>query len=147
VTDATTRPYDIDVDVERGVVTLSGDVETDAQRQRAVELARGVVGVERVENEIEIDPNADDTIADRLERGLAKTGEAITDGWITTKVHWFFLGEDVLEDSDIDVDTNDGVVTLSGTVRSDAARARAKALAEMTDGVDTVRDQLKVVPE
>lgn len=138
-----TRKYDIDVDVDEGVVTLSGDVATEQQKTRALELAK-VDGVLRIEDQIEVDPDADKTLADRARRGLNKAGEAITDAWITTKVNWFFVGEDVLEDSDINVDTNDHVVTLKGTVPSAAARARAKALAERTEGVKSVRDELVI---
>ena len=44
----------IDVDTERGVVTLSGVVETAAQRARAERLARQVDGVVRVNNNLQI---------------------------------------------------------------------------------------------
>ena len=61
----------------------------------------------------------------KTKEGLSKTGEVITDGWITTRVHSKFVGEDLLKDSDINVDTKDHVVTLKGTVMSAAGRARA----------------------
>jgi osmotically-inducible protein OsmY len=138
-----TRKYDIDVEVENGVVTLTGEVATERQKTQALELAK-VEGVTRIEDRIEVDVDADRTLADRAKQGLNKAGEKITDAWITTKVNWFFVGEDVLDGSDIDVDTKDNVVTLKGTVRSEAARARAKALAERTDGVKSVRDELVV---
>lgn len=44
----------IEVRAEDGVVTLSGTVATDEQRQLAVLIARGVEGVEEVINELEI---------------------------------------------------------------------------------------------
>ena len=65
----------------------------------------------------------------------SNTGAAIKDSWITLKVHSQFVPEDALKDSDIDVDTNNGVVTLNGTVVSDAGKARAVAIAKATDGV------------
>ena len=138
-----TRKYDIDVDVDGGVVMLSGDVAREQQKTQALELAK-VDGVLRIEDRIEVDADADRTLADRAKRGLNKAGEAITDAWITTKVNWFFVGEDVLDGSDINVDTNDHVVTLKGMVPSEAARARAKALAERTEGVKSVRDELVI---
>ena len=52
---------------------------------------------------------------------LSKTGEVITDSWITSRVHSKFVGEDLLKDSSIDVDTKDHIVTLNGTVMSAAA--------------------------
>jgi hyperosmotically inducible protein len=142
-TDDLTRKYDIDVDADGNVVTLSGDVANERQKARALELAK-VDGVLRIEDRIEVDPDTDRTLADRAKRGLTKAGDAISDAWITSKVHWFFVGEDVLDGSDIDVDTNNNVVTLKGRVPSEAARARARVLAERTEGVREVRDQLVV---
>jgi len=75
-----------------------------------------------------------------------KTGNAISDSWITLKVHSQFIPEDALSDSDIDVDTKSGVVTLNGTVASEAGRAKAIAIAKATDGVNSVADNLKVAP-
>ena len=74
-----------------------------------------------------------------------KSGNAIKDGWITMKVHSQFIPEDALSNSDIDVDTRNGVVTLNGTVASEAGKARAVAIAKATDGVKNVTDNLKIV--
>lgn len=142
-TNDATRKYDIDVDVDDGVATLSGEVASERQKTQALELAK-IDGVVRIEDRIEVDASADETLADRTRRGLNKAGDTITDAWITTKVNWFFVGEDVLDGSNINVDTADKVVTLKGTVPSEAARVRAKTLAERTEGVKSVRDQLTI---
>jgi osmotically-inducible protein OsmY len=142
-TSAAVRKYDIRVKVENGVATLTGDVATAAQKAEAERLAK-VEGVSRVNSEITVDPNEDKSVADRVKSGMSKTGEAITDAWITTKVKWFFMGEDALKDSNIDVDTSGSVVTLKGTVKSQAGRARANELARNTDGVKRVVDQLTI---
>jgi len=139
------RKYDIDVDVEGSTVTLSGDVANAAQEKQALALAK-VDGVTTVTDDIDIDPDVDVTLADRAKRGLRKTGEAISDTWINTKVSWFFVGEDVLDGSNINVDTDASVVTLKGTVVSEAGRARALELARRTEGVKDVRDQLTIAP-
>jgi hyperosmotically inducible protein len=65
-----------------------------------------------------------------------KSGNAISDSWITLKIHSQFIPEDALSDSDIDVDTKSGVVTLNGTVASEAGRTKAIAIAKATDGVN-----------
>ena len=70
----------------------------------------------------------------------------IKDGWLVMKIHSEFVDEDVLAGSNIDVDVKNGMVTLQGTVPSEAARARAVAAAKANDGVKGVTDQLKVVP-
>jgi hyperosmotically inducible protein len=137
------RKYDVDVKVTGGVATLSGDVATQAQKTEAEKLAR-IDGVKRVDSTIAVDPDEDKTVADRIKNGMTKTGEKITDAWITTKVKWFFMGEDELKGSNIDVDTKDNVVTLKGAVRSQAGRVKAVDLAKNTDGVKRVVDQLAV---
>ena len=144
-TDADVAKYDIKVDVAQGVVTLGGDVATAAQKAEAERLAK-VNGVTRVTNNIAVDANVDRTLAERAKSGLSKTGEAINDAWITTKVKWFFVGEDALRNSNINVDTNNHVVTLKGTVATAAGRARANELAKSTEGVKSVVDQLTIGP-
>ena len=78
---------------------------------------------------------------------LSKTGEVITDSWITSRVHSKYLGEDLLKDSSINVDTQDHVVTLKGTVMSEAAKARAVSEAKEVEGVRSVVDHLTVGPK
>ena len=136
--------YDLKVKVDAGSVSLTGTVATAAQKTEAALLAK-IDGVSNVQNDVVVDKDVDRSLADRAKAGMTKTGEAITDGWITTKVKWFFVGEDLLKGSDINVDTNNHVVTLKGTVTSNAGRDRAIALAKRTSGVQRVVDQLTVV--
>jgi hyperosmotically inducible protein len=72
--------------------------------------------------------------------------QPVKDGWITMKIHSAFVLEDALEGSNVDVDTANGVVTLSGTVATAAGRARAVAIAKSTDGAKSVVDKLRVGP-
>ena len=80
--------------------------------------------------------------------GVAAASQVSTikDAWLVMKVHSEMVDEDVLSGSNIDVDVKNGVVTLQGTVPSEAARARAIAVAKANDGVKSVTDQLRVVP-
>jgi len=59
-------------------------------------------------------------------------------------VKWFFMGDDLLKGSHIDVDTKDRVVTLNGTVKTETGRKQAVRLAQETDGVTKVVDNLKI---
>ena len=68
----------------------------------------------------------------------------ITDAWITTRLKAKFVDEPLLKDSDINVDTNDHVVTLKGTVMSSAGKARAAEIATGNEGVKRVVNQLVV---
>jgi len=86
-------------------------------------------------------------VGKKTKEGLSKTGEVITDTWITTKIKTDMVNEDLLKDSDVHVTTNDNVVTLSGTVMTPAGRARAAAIAQGTDGVKRVINRITVGPK
>lgn len=83
-------------------------------------------------------------VAEKSNEVASATGAAVTDGWITAKVKAKFSDETVLKGSDINVDTNNHVVTLRGTVLSGAAKARAEVIARGTERVTRVVNQLVV---
>lgn len=69
---------------------------------------------------------------------------AASDPGVTTAVKSKLAADDTVKAYQIDVDTKDGVVTLTGTVPTAAARDRALELARGTDGVTRVEDRLTV---
>jgi osmotically-inducible protein OsmY len=77
---------------------------------------------------------------------VQKATSEVTDAYILTRVKSKFVGEDLLKGSDINVDADNQVVTLKGTVTSEAGRARAIALAKEAEGVKSVVDRLTIVP-
>ena len=87
------------------------------------------------------------TVVSKTKEGLSKTGEVMTDAWITTRVHERFVGEDLLKDSDISVDTSKHVVTLKGTVIGREGRTRATTVARGTEGVHRVVNRLTIGPK
>lgn len=86
-------------------------------------------------------------VAGKTKEGLSKSGEVITDEWITTRIHARFVDEALLKDSDISVGTSKHVVTLKGTVIGLAGRARATTVAKGTEGVHRVVNQLTIGPK
>jgi hyperosmotically inducible periplasmic protein len=86
-------------------------------------------------------------VVDKTKDGLSKTGEVMTDAWITTRVHERFIGEDLLKGSDISVDSSHHVVTLTGTVTNSTGRARAARVAIHTEGVHRVVNHLTIGPK
>ena len=83
-------------------------------------------------------------VGTKTKDGVSKTGEVMTDAWITSRVSARFVNEDTLKGSDIDVDTNDHIVTLTGTVVTSAGRARAGVVARQTEGVRRVINSLTI---
>jgi osmotically-inducible protein OsmY len=82
--------------------------------------------------------------AGKTKDGLSKTGEVMTDGWITTRVSSRFVNEDALKGSNINVDTDNHVVTLNGTVTTLVGRSKAGVIAKQTEGVRRVVNHLTV---
>jgi osmotically-inducible protein OsmY len=143
--DASLKRYDVRVSVERGVATLRGDVRTERQRQRAEQIARDS-GAVRVDNRISVVHDATVGTTGRLERDDHSATSGISDGWITTTIKTKFMGDERTRESNIDVDTNGHIVTLTGRAVSAAARAKAVQIARDTDGVVRVVDKLRVEP-
>jgi hyperosmotically inducible periplasmic protein len=69
---------------------------------------------------------------------------AQTDAGITTNVKTKLAADDTVKAYKVDVDTRNGVVTLSGNVETAAAKEQAIQIARQTDGVRDVIDQLNV---
>jgi hyperosmotically inducible periplasmic protein len=99
---------------------------------------------EKAERAGEKTKDAADRAADKTKETAGTAGEAITDAWITTKIKADFVNEDTLKGSDINVDTNNHVVTLKGTVASLAGKSRAEQIAKTTKGVTRVVNQLEL---
>ena len=83
---------------------------------------------------------------DKTKEGAGKVADETSDAYILSRVKMRFVGVDVLKGSDINVDCDKRIVTLKGTVPSEAARARAIDLAKRTEGVKQVVDHLSVGP-
>ena len=203
----------LNVDVTAGVVTLTGEVASSAEKARAESLARAE-GAKRVVNNLEVDTDkaaariteranekkeAIEEKADRQKEAVDRQAEAakerlekgttagtvtdrdrdrdrrvvvdadknraeraayngnkdirardgsnnnVVDPWVTTKVKTKILADELLDKSDINVDTDkDGVVTLKGYVPTAAAETRALEIARTTEGVRKVVDRLDV---
>lgn len=69
---------------------------------------------------------------------------AQTDAGITTNVKTKLAADDTVKAYQVDVDTRNGVVTLSGNVETTAAKEQAIQIARGTDGVRDVIDQIRV---
>ncbi len=124
------NPFNIDVDTNEGIVTLSGAVEKKFARDEAERLARGTEGVRDVINDIRL--------------GSRDLEDRVSDGWITTKIKTKLAADPELNPFNINVDTKDGIVTLSGRVKTAADAEEAVELARGTEGVQRVQNRLEV---
>jgi osmotically-inducible protein OsmY len=123
-------PYSSDhirVVVRDGWVTLEGSVEWNYQRERAEQVVRRVRGVKGVTNLIELQPRVPPVeVKHRIEEAFRRSAE--------------------LDANRITVETEGGVVTLRGTVRSWAERQEAERVAWATPGVVRVDNLITISP-
>ena len=110
--------------VTDGYVTLEGAVDSLSERDDAERAVRNLTGVKAVANKIRITTPAslNDTVGQAIERALERRAER--------------------QARQIHVDVHDGIVTLTGSVRSWAERRSVLGAARFTPGVRVVQDQL-----
>ena len=72
------------------------------------------------------------------------TSEYVDDSWITTKVKSEILAESSLKVAQVNVETYQGVVQLSGFVDSNAAMAKAVEVARAVKGVKSVKNDMRL---
>lgn len=147
--------YNIDVETADGVVTLTGEVNDARARERAIELARNTDGVRDVIDRITVAGGATPKTgsdanlpATEGQRGPVAPpdpqGDPTANVVLTSKVKTRLLADKTIPGLKIGVDSRDGVVTLTGTVSSEAEKTKALRIARETDGVQKVVDELKI---
>ncbi|QJR80672.1 BON domain-containing protein [Alteromonas pelagimontana] len=130
--------FDINTDVRDGTVILTGKVDTEVDKALATELVESLKGVVRVDNRLTVvtPENHDD-------EWKSFAGE-LQDAKVVTVIKARLLLESKLSGGDIEVRAQQGIVTLSGKVKSESERDLAIAIAKNTDDVEDVVSELSV---
>lgn len=134
--------FRIDTDVENGRVTLSGEVENEVDRDLAGELTREVEGVDSVENNLRVVAGNAGREGESLGQRADNLAQWMSDRTTTAVVKSRLFANNDIQGLRILVDTQDDIVTLSGTVRSDEERRLAEQIAQDTRDVTGVRNLL-----
>ena len=132
--------FDIDTDVKNSIATLSGKVKNETEKELAGQIAMNVDGVSDVNNKLTIDGKYDGE-KESEGQSFSRTWHDMT---ITAGLNMKYATSDSLSAMDIDVDTENGVVTLTGNVKSEAARDLAIETAEGYANVVEVKDNLTI---
>ena len=143
--DDVVKARNIDVDTREGVVTLTGIVQSAEEEAKALQIARSTKGVVDVVDKIAINSSSEPGSAPTSGVGDTVAGTAagvVTDASITAKVKSSLLADPEVSGLRIDVDTRNGIVTLTGTVGTAAEKAHAVELAGKVDNVTRVEDRL-----
>lgn len=130
--DKVTDGLDINVSVNRQVVQLSGFVNSEAQVEKAEEIAGSISGVKSVENSLQV------------QAGDRSAGEYLDDNVILTKVKTALAGDKTASAIDVEVEVKRGVVSLGGYVDSEAERNAAVAVASRVKDVKKVVDNMTI---
>jgi osmotically-inducible protein OsmY len=118
----------VDTQVDNGLVTLTGKVNTLSSKQAAAQDARNTVGVIRVKNQIKVTPLPLPLNNQELEQ----------------KIKNRFKRDAYMEASEITVNVLSGIVNLYGTVDTHYEKARAEDLASEVKGVYAVNNHLLI---
>jgi hyperosmotically inducible protein len=164
MTDENVAARRIDVETENGVVTLRGMVATQNEAERAIELAKTAEGVRLVHSYLKTD-TGDDTepastgdtsnLENQAEEAINEAGEAIEtgieqaqdlggDAAITAQIKWKLAKDQMVQAADIDVDTKEGNVTLTGVVSNRQEVQRAIQIAQSVEDVRRVESNLRI---
>ncbi len=125
---------DINVEVYKGVVLLSGFVTAQAQKDAAGKIAGGVANVKQVRNEIAV-------------HDATSMGTKLDDTVLVGKVKAALMDASDVKSGQINVEARGGIVQLGGFVTGEGMKARAIAIAKGVDGVKRVDDALFVKPQ
>jgi hyperosmotically inducible periplasmic protein len=130
------RATKTDVNVTDGIVSLSGEASSMAQKELTTEYAKDVEGVKGVKNEM--------TIAKTPAKPEETTGEKIDDASITAQVKASLLSHRSTSALKTSVETTDGVVTLSGIAKNAAEKSLVTKLATDVNGVSSVVNNMTI---
>ena len=126
------KSFDLQVETRKGVVQLSGFVDSQAQIDQALSLTRAVAGVTDVENGV------------TLKGGPTTVGTKIDDATVTGRVKTALLADPDIKSFDISVLTFKGEVQLTGFVNNQDQIDMATKLASAAEGASSVKNELMI---
>ncbi len=133
---ANVNAFKTKVDVKEGIVTLTGEAASQAQKDLTTEYAKDIVGVKGVKNEM--------TVILSTVKTNQTVGEKIDDASITAQVRWLLLSHESTSMLNTKVATTDGIVRVSGEAKNAAEKALVTKLVTGINGVERVVNNMTV---
>ena len=130
--DGRVKGRQIDVATTKNVVMLRGKVDSDAAKQAAEDITKMLDGVKTVKNDLQV-------VAPSKREAVEEKDEAIT-----ARVQKKIAKNTHLKKADIAVQTNAGIVSLTGEVKDIMTSANASWTAWFVPGVKSVKNDLTV---
>jgi hyperosmotically inducible protein len=125
-----------DVDVKDGIVTLTGQASSAAQKELTAEYAKDVDNVKGVKNEMTVvatSATTDETIGDKID-----------DASITAQVKSSLVAHRSTSALKTKIETTDGVVTVSGVAKNAAEKSLVTKLVTDINGVNSVVNNMTI---
>ncbi|CAM2005959.1 BON domain-containing protein [Acanthopleuribacter pedis] len=139
------NPLTIDIDVSDGTVSLHGEVDNRAEKNLAGSIAEGTEGVRDVENYLTITNKPDTGRSKQKDTTMvAEAVEFVNDTAIGVAVSSRLIANKHVSGFKIDVEVEDGHVSLAGKVSDKQELKIAKSIARNTKGVQTVTSHLNI---
>jgi len=129
-------PSTTEVYVKDGIVTLRGNAASEAQKELTTEYAKDVEGVKKVKNQM--------TVSKTSKKTKTATGEKIDDASITAQVKMTLLYHRSTSALNTKVETNKGVVTLTGKAGNAAEKDLATKFVKDVRGVKSVNNRMTI---
>jgi hyperosmotically inducible periplasmic protein len=130
------RATKTDVNVKDGIVTLTGEASSMAQKELATEYAKDIDNVKEVKNEM--------TVAKTPAAPGETVGEKMDDASITAQVKSSLMSHRSTSALKTKVATADGVVTLSGIAKNAAEKSLVTKLVTDVNGVSSVINNMTI---
>lgn len=126
------KSFDIKVETRKGEVMLSGFVDSQAQIDHAVAVARAVPDVVAIDNKVS------------LKGAPTSIGTKVDDAVVTTRVKTVLMADEGVKSADIAVVTRNGEVQLSGFVNNQGQIDRALEITGGVEGVTKVSNDMSI---
>lgn len=124
-------------------INANANTNVNANLRSSTNSNRRTVNANITREEYERDKDSFANDARQLGRTI---GSGANDGWLWTKTRALLAAADDLRDSTINVDVDNAVVTLSGTVGTQAQKTKAQQTAKSVEGVASVKNNLTIAP-
>jgi osmotically-inducible protein OsmY len=128
------RDVKVDQDRDKGVVRLTGNVASETDKAQAESIAKGAAGAQVVANEISVRPPGDESTEKAAQNDLDKGIEKNIDAALV-RHKW---------NHDVNYDVKNGVVTLKGSVNTEARRKDVEKLVAGVPNVKQVVNELEI---
>jgi hyperosmotically inducible protein len=131
--------FDVDVDSDDGVVTLTGALPSSEDKETVLKIARETDGVSSVVDRIQVDRNAAKIFDDQ------DAAQRLADLQIETAVYERLLAAEGVDARRVRVSVEGGVVRLTGSIPDPSQKELVQQLVTSVAGVGSVRNDLEVL--